>query len=1851
MSDKSNKPPSSPKSSPGSTARSGTAGSIGAELGGDLDFEPDALLDSLLAEDPEDGPAPAEPVEPTKQILAPAKRSFPADDVTGTFKVDGGEYVSTSARISGEEDATVAADLSDLDSGSTDDELTVAKSLPDLIAAARAAEQPPPSSSRDADAAALTPDKLPETGTEHDLSTDTGDADELTVARPLPPSIPRPAVPRPIAPAPEKTRVPPAVNPAGPPPREPFPLAQSAEPPSTQADASAPDDAVEDDVVDEDIDELLDLDPDADIEEIPTEEPEQAAADSAATGAAPSLDVSDDGDEPEFDVTENPSEVDPLEYDAVEGPQDEAVQNLAQEQEPWPELEDDRPASTHLVEQDQLEAFIDRARLFEAEAASAKDPQAKCRALVVASELWSMAGEPARAAACAADATKCPGAAPLAVRQARWTHKHVDPAAAHKYLETETRSGPTPAGRVHGALLAAETARLIEEDDRLALKRVELAARASSADVRAHIAKLAAQLAESSGAPKLRLPDAESLAELGVGLAELSRLRADERHTPPARELSAAATVAVARRALQKGDAQTIAPLLQRLAATDDLVEAVAWVATGLLAPVAATRQTAIDILMKSAETRPSAIKRRTLARLALENGDASTVADAIRLDDSDAPALGPADRLALAALCELPAEQLSSVVAGISAESEAAPLAAAASVKLDEPVYCGAAASQADARLGRAFARLKTDADLEKAAQAYLAARQDSPLARGLSLEVARAAKDGEGLARVIAAWPSDGEHAEVHRQLAVGLVHELSGNDGEAEAAYRAALKLAPSNMAAVRAVLPRSADAAADLALASERSEDTDHRALLLFEAAIRRGTDDLDGFARLLEASADTAPDLPFAYRVGILLGRMAGNVEQMLAWVHRRRDHVEDAYEKAIDLVREALLGASDIATTAGLLETALEARPDDVALRELHERLSSGLDPKEGAAWREAAAEHASGQAKVRLLVTAAREFERADDFEAAARVAMAAVENGGGDFARLASDRAAARSTRAATLAEQLLERARAAQDVVDERELYTQLSELDGARGDQASAVLWQSAILERSPDNLPALRRLEHAYIGSGRDDDLEGVASWLSRLTRPTESTAHAVLASRLRSRSGEWADSRELVERAFDEDPPSLWAMRAMSAHATYSKDYGRALRAFAALRDGADRSLDAATLSLRAAQAAIGAGQSEEALEHLERAVELAPDHRVALEERAKILAEREQFAEAAEALETLAQVYAVDAHQVDAWEKAGNMWLDHADDPARGRLALEKACQLDIARESVFERLQALYVALSDRAAIADLLERRLAETSDPQQRVALEVRRGRALADIGDKAAAKAALSSALDANPDHAGALSAFADLAAEDEDWPATEQALIRLARHTSDATEQSAIYQRLAELYDEHLPNPERAESAYREVLKRDPSNAAAKSKLITVYGRLGRPDDAMALANELLSEAESDEEKRDRTIELALALEQIVGDKRKAESTLEKARKTWPHDGVALSALAEFYARNGEHAALKVLLNRAANDARRALGTGRFEPGFFDTLASVADLRGQHDAAHVARATRAALTGTTPLTVRGAGAQAGKPELDDLLAPDLLTLPLRTLFKRAGGLLDAAYPMDLRAMRATPLPQESAEVLNQIQQMAAGFGIHNIEVFVTSSLGAVCTPVSSAPPQLLFGKALLDSDDHAARFFLILRALKVLQLHGSALARTAPIDLWPVMAAFLSLHATSWQPQGVDAKKFAAARSRIQGAMTSAPADDLAMIALEVIGSIGNRATQLATSINELGNRAALLGVGDPMAAIRALALAGGHTSGPPAEGADRLRWIVRNAEARDLAVFSVGEGYMNARDRFGLSE
>jgi len=618
----------------------------------------------------------------------------------------------------------------------------------------------------------------------------------------------------------------------------------------------------------------------------------------------------------------------------------------------------------------------------------------------------------------------------------------------------------------------------------------------------------------------------------------------------------------------------------------------------------------------------------------------------------------------------------------------------------------------------------------------------------------------------------------------------------------------------------------------------------------------------------------------------------------------------------------------------------------------------------------------------------------------------------------------------------------------------------------------------------------------------------------------------------------------------------------------------------------------------------------------------------------------------AAEACESLARTSVVKAHQLLAWCDAAKIWNDEVKDQERAINALEAAAEIDVTYGDIYTRLSAIYTEKKLDAELARLLEKRLEKVEDEGERVALEVELARAQGEIGDLSKAKAALASALEQRPDHTTALAAYAELCSKDGDWANAEQSYVRLARLLAGEEEQRGIYEKLAEIYSVHLNNLSRAEVAYKEVLKRKPNDPPTLSKLIEVYKRQGDTARAVETQQQLVAEATDPAIRLQRLIELASIHETAGRDPRKAEQVLDSARKEFPTSVVALRAMADLYIRQKQMPAMQILLDRAAGDARRAFSQGRFVPALFEVLHAAFDLRGKKDAAKVVAATLAAIEGQSSDLV-GGDARAVDPRLDDVLAPDILSPSMRGLLARAGDALDAVSPIDLRALRAAPLVPGSP-IASSVGGIATVLGLGAMQILVSPTLGRVAIPLSSYPPTLLAGEALGEVKSESARAFVVMRAMKMIVSRASALLRGQPDDVNALVAALFTALNPSFVPQGVDAKRVQDLARHLTRALPRNLDPTVGVIALEAAGLLGAQGSALSAATHAWANRVALISVGDPNAALDALAWARGEEEAPRGSE-ERAAWVARTPEARDLMTFSVTEQYAEARVRLGL--
>ncbi len=470
--------------------------------------------------------------------------------------------------------------------------------------------------------------------------------------------------------------------------------------------------------------------------------------------------------------------------------------------------------------------------------------------------------------------------------------------------------------------------------------------------------------------------------------------------------------------------------------------------------------------------------------------------------------------------------------------------------------------------------------------------------------------------------------------------------------------------------------------------------------------------------------------------------------------------------------------------------------------------------------------------------------------------------------MAILWAERAAASGQRYPKLFEKLFSQARAESDPIVQRELYERLSRLDPNAGSNGNADLWLNAIIERDPGNLAALRGLERSVIRRGHWEELASISEKLMQQLDRNEAVGYSWLSSTLHTYTGSWDKGENVVEWAARQEPAPMWSLRRQLAFALAKGRWEIVNSVQAKLSERTNYAGDATILAIRRAESAKQLEQWDAALASLKVALDLSPDHVVALSLWATWQLLRGDVASAADGFEQLAQACAESSHREASLSRAAELWLSLGDE-SRAEFALEQLLTSNPNNSTAAARLTRIYRASNSYDRLAALIERQLEYTQEPLERSRLQVERARCLLVLDLTIAADKALEPSLHAFPDNIDALEVKADIALAVDDRHEAEFTYTRLLKLVTDPGKQAELYRKLGSLYERLTEKFDAAESAYNrllELLPSDPGALAAKVRLCLAHGNT---DEAIRLQTQLVELAEESQDQRHRLIELS----------------------------------------------------------------------------------------------------------------------------------------------------------------------------------------------------------------------------------------------------------------------------------------------------------------------------------------------------------------------------------------------
>jgi hypothetical protein len=1502
---------------------------------------------------------------------------------------------------------------------------------------------------------------------------------------------------------------------------------------------------------------------------------------------------------------------------------------------PLVEFPEQRPAAEHLRGADRRAEWERRAEWLEAEAKAQPDAASRSRLSLAASEVRALLGSVVEARRWAEQAASQAGAPGLATRQARaLALAQSDVGSALRSLQEEARAARLPATRAHAYYVIAELLRLQRPEDGESEQRLEAAEQSDPTDHRATLQRLVRQLAHTQRPPDVRFRPDESLKTLRQATGQLRQLRGSEAPRLGPQDLAAQPLVET-QRALGRGRWTEAADALGQLESQAGLSAAVHFLGTLWRVVPKGDPEEILAGTRRLAQRHAGRVELRAWAGRALAASSREALAEALAADAG--VAFSPQDRAALSALSGAAAASPAA-----SGHPELRPLELAlerTSAGVRTP--SSTSASALELALGEALGERAPAQEVDS----LLGAMPETPWSSALRLERERERGDLGGLARRLpGVLESQQEQAEI--RFLAGILAEKAGDLAAAHDHYRAASSSHTVREAALRALDPPSREGAAMLRAQSLQLEDGTRRALLLSEALLR-----MEGDASELDALAEEAwradPELPWAADLAELAARMRGDRAGVGRWLGRQRERSEGTGDAALGALREArFLALSDAPAAVERLRQLERPELVDPSLRHQIEVLLPG-SLQERVDFRLRAAAQASPRTRERWLAEVA-ELERAQgNLQGAVRAARELASPLGRvrveAWARDAEDLAWLSGEWSREL-EQLLDQPEASV------ELLEKLARLDRSRGAADRALLWRQRLLEQPSLPLASLRFLELENMLVGSEPELERSATLLAAQLADADALSRLFLAARLSIDRGAFSDSAPLVERAAALATPPLWALRLANAHARNAGDDRRQLAYSRELRERARQPLDAATLALRAAEAAARLNEPGLAASELAHALEIVPEHVVALALRAELLQSQGEPARAAEAFENLAATSQCQPRRVEALYRASLLWLDRVGDRERAIAALEEAAAVGVPHAGVQERLRELRPAVAPD---------RDSPGATPDASGASGLARARALHQMGQLAAARVALEAVLASEPDNAEAKFLLASLLLSAGDPRAAERSWHELEARPLPRAQRLAVLRALAALYEGQLNDPAQARRVYREILAEDAEDDGIRRRLVKNLiranpepGASAAPHEDAALRldavlhqRELMLRAPDDDQRRQTLIDLVPLLAHSAQGQREAEALLEQAHRTWPDSPEVLVAQVEHYRRMGNPNTASVLLDRAVHATRNAVLAGRLEPSLFRTLDQAARLGGDAEGSRLAQVALAALEGH-PLRIAGAGAQAGQQRFDDLIAPAPLSSGFRRLLYGAGAAIERAYGPDPTTWDMSPMPDAQSA---QVRTVAAAFGLQDVRVAISDEVGCDCLVLFGSPLVVVFGRALLGHENPRVRDFLLLRSLKIAQVNACALSRMSATELWSAVAGFLACFSTPWRAEGQDAQRLVAARNRIRPHVTATLSRELTALTAALTSNIVPQAAQLGDALWRWASRVAFFGVGELAVALESLSAVAGTRAAMPRDLDSRVRWIASSSPARDLVGYSVSEAYTEARRRAGL--
>ncbi len=270
----------------------------------------------------------------------------------------------------------------------------------------------------------------------------------------------------------------------------------------------------------------------------------------------------------------------------------------------------------------------------------------------------------------------------------------------------------------------------------------------------------------------------------------------------------------------------------------------------------------------------------------------------------------------------------------------------------------------------------------------------------------------------------------------------------------------------------------------------------------------------------------------------------------------------------------------------------------------------------------------------------------------------------------------------------------------------------------------------------------------------------------------------------------------------------------------------------------------------------------EQAAESFRDALAIDPRHAPASHALAQLLTDRREWSSLVQLIEADQQVARDPKSEAVAAFRAGEIYEEHLDDPAKAEACFERATQLRPDDDAAAEALARVRTQLERWNELAEELEGRAERTQDPERAVALRLRAGEVWFDhVGSVERAIACYEKVLSDWPQHVGTLLSLEPLYRQAERWLDLERTYATQVSVFSDAGAKAAALTERARVLEsrDDIGTPDDLRDCYRSILALRPSDRRVLEALERL-ALVGGDPQALADVDARLAEATSDGE-------------------------------------------------------------------------------------------------------------------------------------------------------------------------------------------------------------------------------------------------------------------------------------------------------------------------------------------------------------------------------------------------------